>query len=206
MMDRPKAQKVDLGPVLGPVLRPVLGLVPARPLSGLVQAGSPGVSAGIGSHFKPLQKPGATSNSSRQPVSSSVAVSGLAPMCQDRTGPSPSPSLRPVEGHRRPCFLDQLNVTWARAGPCGHWRTSCRLSDFSANPCGSRGSLDLICKRVQYVESNRARLRPAWTGSQVPVPAGDRSRTTGTTVAGAVSGGPVSGRPGTGDCSRANSK
>ena len=37
-----------------------------------------------------------------------------------------------------------------QTGPCGYSR-----------PCGSRGSLDPFCKRVQYVKSNRARLGPA---------------------------------------------
>ena len=78
----------------------------------------------------------------------------------------PGPVLGPVSG-----LGPVLGPVW-EAGP--------------VNP-GSRGSLDLFCKRVQYVESTRARLGPAWIGSQVPVPAGDRSR--------ATSGGPVSGRP-----------
>ena len=63
--------------VLGPVLGLVLGWRRPRPLSGLVQAGPRIEPAGIGSHLKPLQKPGATSNSSRHlfpPVS--LFVSG----------------------------------------------------------------------------------------------------------------------------------
>ena len=58
----------------------------------------------------------------------------------------------------------QLDVTWAQTAVIDR---RAAISDFSVNPCGI----------LQYVDSNRARLGPAWTGSQVPVPAGDLSRT-----------------------------
>ena len=71
-------------------------------------------------------------------------------------------------------------------GP-GDWGFCFRLLAVCWDRSRDRCQADPFCKRVQDVESNRARLGPAWIGSQVPVPAGDRSR--------ATSGGPVSGRP-----------
>ena len=76
----------------------------------------------------------------------------------------------PSHFRRAPTAVFLGPVTWAQSGPCGYSWTSCHLSDFSVNPCGSRGSLNLFWKRVQYVEPNRARLGPAWTGSPSPGP------------------------------------
>ena len=169
---RPNAQKVVLGPVLGPVLGLVLGpcfwcfrlLVVSQNRSGT----------------GPVLGPVLCDRWYRVPLQTAVMPPQTAPdtfpdwhPCRtlDRV-PGPGHSLR---GAPTALFLE----------PCGYWRTSCHLSDFSVNPCG-RGSLDLFCKRVQYVESNRARLKPACPGP--------------------CQEGQFQGDPGRGDCSRANSK
>ena len=96
--------------------------------------------AGIGSHLKPLQKPGATSNSST-PVSSSVAVSGLGPKSV------PVPPCGRLRG------TDGLAVIDGRAAVC---------LTFRLIPCGSRGSLDLSFRATRDRRLLPGQLEVTW--------------------------------------------
>ena len=82
-------------------------------------------------------------------------VSGLAPVFQHRSWEQPGQGAKsrslPATGQGQPSQAASGRASF-RTTPEEALAlfqsdlTSCHLSDFSVNPCGSRGSLDLFCK------------------------------------------------------------